>query len=214
MLVVNSPTFFWVQLFSIIHIVWIYLIPQILTVFWHKPWMDIWNDLLVIEWVQFWSWLTVNCTSRDIGWVKMRKQAQTDTETYSQWIRDRVPTWVPYLPEEKTSKTSNIYTKNNHSGEFKIKVVTQLHFNKWRASIPLFLVCSLTHSVAKNVDYGTHEKRAHPVESNGSITVPVQNMTHNYCDPKKHISLEKKTTTIDDKDFLPPSNCCYHEQVH
>lgn len=33
---------------------------------------------------------------------------------------------------------------------------------------------ALTHSISKNVNYGTHKAGAHPVESNGSVTVPVQ----------------------------------------
>lgn len=33
-----------------------------------------------------------------------------------------------------------------------------------------------THSIPKNVNYGTHKERSHPVESNGSVTVPVQSM--------------------------------------
>lgn len=62
-------------------------------------------------------------------------------------------------------------------------------------SIPLFLVCSLTHSIAKNVDYGTHEKGAHPVESDGSITVPVQNMTHNHCNKPTQYPLKTSPMT-------------------
>lgn len=65
-------------------------------------------------------------------------------------------------------------------------------------SIPLFLVCSLTHSIPKNVDYGTHEKRAHPVESNGSITVPVQNhKTQPLSKPNEYITHYKLHTKPD-----------------
>lgn len=31
---------------------------------------------------------------------------------------------------------------------------------------------ALTHSISKNVNYGTHKAGAHPVESDGSVTIP------------------------------------------
>lgn len=34
----------------------------------------------------------------------------------------------------------------------------------------------LTHSISKNVNYGAHKAGAHPVESDGSVTVPAQTM--------------------------------------
>lgn len=49
---------------------------------------------------QFWSSLTVSWTSLDDGWLKIRKQAHTDSKMYSMWRRKRGPTWVPYFPEK------------------------------------------------------------------------------------------------------------------
>lgn len=49
---------------------------------------------------------------REEGWLKMRKQAHTDAETYSMWTRKKGPTLIPYFPEkEEKLKSSSIYNR-------------------------------------------------------------------------------------------------------
>ena len=56
----------------------------------------------------------------------------------------------------------------------------------------------LTHSIPKNVDYGTHEKGSHPVQSNGSVTVPVQTTKHCRCHSQMD-TLSKETDRQTDR---------------